>query len=197
MKQGEIIATGAVVTIILMFVMGAVGPHSWLMQKWNSTPGQQISQQAPATGTSVVGGPSLSAAKIDQILSLAGSPAAGTGQTFYDDSVKYNIDDADALGFFHHESSFGTAGEAVKTHSIGNIKCTAGYSCIDGFRAYGSWSAGIDDWYKLISGPVYVGGGLNTVAQITQKYAPVSDGGDPPSYTAAVESDVQSWRAAA
>jgi len=181
--------------IVLTLVMGAVGPHSWLMKKWNETPG--YSQQAPATGTSVVGGPSLSAAKIDTILSNAGSPAAGTGSAFVLDSAQYNIDDAVALAFFKHESSFGTIGAATATHSIGNIVCTSGYSCIGRFRAYASWSAGIDDWFRLISGPAYVSGGLTTLGQILPKYAPASDNNSPDSYIAAVQADVQSWRATA
>jgi soluble lytic murein transglycosylase-like protein len=49
-KSPSIIAIGAVVAIILLLVMGAVGPNSWLMKKWNETPGQQTSQQAPASG---------------------------------------------------------------------------------------------------------------------------------------------------
>src|SRR5437660_184666 len=65
-----------------------------------------------ATGNSIVGGPSLSAAKIDAILSSAGSPAAGTGNVFTLDSAQYNIDDAYALAFFHHESTYGLYGAA-------------------------------------------------------------------------------------
>jgi hypothetical protein len=150
--------------------------------------------QPPAAGSSVVGGPSLSASKIDSILSSAGSPAAGTGSTFTLDSAQYNIDDAVALAFFHHESSYGEAGMASQTHSIGNIVCTPGYSCIGRFRSYATWSDGIDDWYKLVSGPAYAGGGLVTIPQIIPKYAPNSDNNDESAYIAAVQSDVQSWR---
>jgi len=148
-----------------------------------------------AAGNSIIGGPSLSAAKIDSILSSAGSPAAGTGATFVYDSAQYDIDDAIALAFMHHESSYGTSGIAVQTHSLGNIRCTDGYSCIGGFRAYGSWQDGITDWYKLMASPVYVGGGLTTLSQIIPKYAPASEN-DPSAYIAAVESDVSTWRAA-
>jgi hypothetical protein len=177
--------------IVLFVVMGAVGPHSWLMGKWNETPGQQ--SQAPASGSSVVGGPSLTAQQINTILTNAGSPAAGSGSTFYQDSITYNIDDAVALSFFHHESTYGLYGAATQTHSIGNINCTDGYNCIGRFRAYGSWSAGIDDWYQLIK-TVYVGQGLSTVEAIIPHYAPNSDGNSESGYIAAVESDVSSWR---
>jgi Mannosyl-glycoprotein endo-beta-N-acetylglucosaminidase len=179
--------------IVLFVVMGAVGPHSWLVQKWNEMPD---SSQSPAAGPSIVGGPSLSASKIDQILINAGSPAAGSGAEFVLDSAQYNIDDSVAMAFFHHESGFGTSGAAVQTHSIGNINCTAGYSCIGRFRSYPSWEAGIDDWYRLISGPAYAGSGLTTLAQIIPKYAPASDNNDESAYIAAVQSDVATWRSA-
>lgn len=198
-KSTGLLGIIAVAGIVLFIVMGAVGPHSWLVQKWNNTPGySQNSQnsQAPATGPSIVGGPSLSASKIDTILTNAGSPAAGSGAQFVLDSAQYNIDSAVALAFFHHESSYGTAGAATQTHSIGNINCTPGYSCIGRFRAYSSWDAGIDDWFKLISGPAYVGSGLTTLSQIIPKYAPASDGNSEASYIQSVQADVQSWRAA-
>ena len=147
-------------------------------------------------GDSVVGGPSLSAFKIDAILSDAGSPAAGTGSTFTLDSATYNIDDAVALAFFHHESSYGLYGAATQTHSIGNIICTPGYSCIGRFRSYATWAEGIDDWYKLIASSAYAGGGLTTLSQIIPKYAPASDGNSESAYISAVQSDVQTWRTA-
>src|SRR5437588_13066159 len=62
--------------------------------------------QPPSTGTSVIGGPSLSASFIDQVLTNAGSPAAGQGDVFYSNSVKYQIDDVYALAFYQHESTF-------------------------------------------------------------------------------------------
>lgn len=149
----------------------------------------------PATGSSIVGGPSLSAAKVDTILSNAGSPAAGTGQTFYTDSQQYSIDDATALAFFHHESTYGLYGAASETHSIGNIVCTAGYSCIGRFRAYGTWSQGIDDWFQLIKSVYVDSWHCSTVEAVIPHYAPNSDHNDEAGYIAAVESDVSTWRA--
>jgi len=192
LKTGELIATGAIVAIILIALMNVMGNPKMSGAISYLTNG---GSQPPATGSSVVGGPSLSAAKIDQILSNAGSPAAGSGQAFYSDSQQYSIDDAVALAFFHHESSYGTAGAAVQTHNIGNIVCTAGYSCIGRFRSYPSWQTGIDDWYRLISGPAYAGSGLTTIDQIIPKYAPAADHNSPSAYIAAVQSDVQAWRA--
>lgn len=153
------------------------------------------SAQLPAAGASVVGSPSLSAAQVDAILKRVNSPAYGTGQTFYNDSLQYGVDDAYALSFFHHESTYGLYGAAVQTHSIGNINCTSGYTCIGRFRAYSSWQAGIDDWYQLIKN-VYVDQGLKTVEAIIPHYAPNSDGNSESGYIAAIKGDVSSWRSA-
>jgi hypothetical protein len=153
--------------------------------------------QSPAAGTggsSVVGSPSLSAQRIDSILCNAGSPACGIGQTFYSDGVQYGIDPAYALAFFKHESSFGTAGMATQTHSIGNIVCTPGYDCIGRFRAYRSWADGVHDWFHLIKNLYIDKWDCTTVESIISHYAPSSDNNDESGYIANVESDVQSWR---
>jgi len=183
--------------------MTASGPGSRMGSGWQylttgSTTlqsGQPQAQAAPS-GPSIIGGPSLSASKIDTILTNAGSPAAGSGAEFVLDSAQYNIDDSVAMAFFKHESSFGLKGAAIDTHSIGNINCTPGYSCIGRFRSYSSWAAGIDDWYKLISGPAYAGSGLTTLSQIIPKYAPASDGNSESAYIQSVQADVANWRAA-
>ena len=193
MKQGELIGIAAVAAVVVLFAMSLAGPGTRIGNGWQYLTNGNQQGQAPATGPSIVGGPSLSAAKIDSILAAAGSPARGLGYEFTLDSATYDIDSAYALGFYHHESSFGTSGIAVQTHSLGNIRCSDGYSCIGGFRAYPSWQAGIDDWFKLISGPAYVGGGLTTLSQIIPKYAPASEN-DPSAYIAAVQSDVTNWR---
>jgi hypothetical protein len=196
MDIGKTIGVIAVAAIALGLIM-AVTDNPKMQSGINYlTNGSNRQSQIPASGPSIVGGPSLSASKIDTILSSAGSPAAGSGQEFVLGSATYDIDDAYALAWFHHESSYGTSGAAVQTHSIGNIICTAGYKCIGRFRAYSSWSEGIDDWYQLISGPYYVGQGLTTLDRIIPKYAPAGDGNDPQKYIAAVEGDVQTWRAA-
>src|SRR5689334_15162924 len=75
--------------------------------------GHTQSGNSSVAGFSVVGGPSLSASFINQVLSTANSPAAGTGQVFYAQSVSTGIDDAYALAFFQHESTFGKFGVAA------------------------------------------------------------------------------------
>ena len=188
---GGLVAIVVVAGIVLFLAMAVAGPGSRFGNAWNYLAG---SNQAPASGPSIVGGPSLTAQQIDTILSSADSPAQGMGATFYQDSLTYHIDDSAALAFFHHESSYGTAGIATQTLNMGNIICTPGYSCIGRFRAYPSWQAGIDDWYRLMSGPAYAGGGLTTLDQIIPKYAPASDGNSEASYISAVQSDINAWR---
>jgi hypothetical protein len=130
--------------------------------------------QIPVSGTSVLGGPSLSADFINRVLGSASSPAAGTGQALYDMSVESGIDDAYALAVFEKESSFGRYGAGFEDHALGNIVC-AGYSTCNGrFRWYPSWVAGYEDFYQLVS-QEYVARGFSTVEAITPVYAPSSE----------------------
>jgi Mannosyl-glycoprotein endo-beta-N-acetylglucosaminidase. len=158
---------------------------------------------SPASGTSVVGGPSLSAAFVNQVLTNAGSPAQGLGDTFYSMSQRYGIDDIYALAFYQHESSFGTAGEARFSLSIGNLRCVSqGYEdlgpwCAGGYTHFPSWQAGIEAWYRLIKN-VYVNQwGCSTVESIIPHYAPNADNNNEAAYIASVEQSVDTWRQAA
>jgi hypothetical protein len=128
----------------------------------------------PGSETSVLGGPSISADLINQVLSVAGSPAAGTGQSLYDLSRESGIDDAYALAVFEKESSFGTSGAGFENHALGNIVCAGYPTCNGRFRAYASWQDGYQDFYRLIS-QEYVARGLSTVEAITPVYAPSSE----------------------
>ena len=142
----------------------------------------------------VVGSPTLHADFIDTVLEHYHSPAAGKGKVLYDDGVKYNIDPAFALAFFMQESTFGTQGIAKVTHSLGNIRSTAGHPNYGGYRLYSSWEEGFDDWYKLINN-LYVGQwGLSTVDQIIPVYAPTADNNDESAYIQNVKNAVDTWR---
>jgi hypothetical protein len=134
----------------------------------------QSHELPPVSGTSVLGSPSLSVDFINQILALAGSPAAGTGQALYDLSRESGIDDAYALAVFEKESSFGKYGAAFENHALGNIVCAGYPTCNGRFRSYSSWSAGYADFYRLIT-TEYVARGLSTVETITPVYAPSSE----------------------
>jgi hypothetical protein len=139
-----------------------------------ATPGPVLAGPASASGVSVVGGPSLSADVVNRVLAGAGSPAQGTGQALYDLSVTYQIDDAYALATFQKESSFGRAGVARETHSLGNIICAGYPTCLGRFRSYRTWEEAYTDFYRLIARE-YVASGLTTVETIIPKYAPSSE----------------------
>jgi hypothetical protein len=139
----------------------------------------------------VTGQPTITASLIDQVLCSAGSPACHTGEALYEQGVQYHIDPVYALAFFQEESFFGRLGVARFTHSLGNIRCTSGYDCRDGYRTYARWSAGYEDWYRLIS--YYVDTlHLRTVEQIIPTYAPSSEN-DVAAYITAVEHAVDAW----
>jgi hypothetical protein len=137
--------------------------------------------------------PSISAAQIEAILADYGSPAAGLGSGLYDLGVQYGIDPAYALGFFVVESATGTRGVARRTHSLGNIRCTPGYACQAGYRAYPTWADGARDWFALIRSLYLDSWGLRTPSAILPRYAPPGDGNDPAAYAASVTALVDGW----
>ena len=142
--------------------------------------------------SSVIGGPSLAAVFIDRVLTAYGSPAVGLGRALVADSQQFHIDDVYALAFFLHESSFGTAGVARFTRSLGNIICSGYATCFQGFRSYASWQVGAWDWFRLLASE-YLPRGLSTVQAIVPVYAPASDGNNPASYIAAVLQAAAVW----
>lgn len=142
----------------------------------------------------VVRPPSLSAIFVNRVLAAAHSPATGSGEAFYQFSVQYQIDDAFTLAVFEHESTFGKTGVASLTHSIGNIRCSTGYRCLDGFRWYPTWTDGLRDFYQLLRNLYVNQWHLLTVEQIIPITAPASDGNDPPGYIHDVQTSMNTWR---
>jgi len=155
------------------------------------------------TAFAVQGSPSVSASFINKVLCApvptdtpAVSPACGTGQAMFDLGVKAGIDPVYALAFFWHESTFGRYGVAASNLGMGNIICTPGYQCKQGFRAYGSWEEGYADWYKLITAYVHgqiAGCPCTTVPQIVPIYAPPSEN-DTQGYIHKITQMVTAWR---
>src|ERR1700686_752058 len=118
----------------------------------------------------VQGPPTITAAFIDQVLAHAGSPASGTGAAPFSPGVQYGIDPVYALAFFHHESPYGTTGEATVTRSLGNERCIADRPCIDqkagGYALMHNWLDGYDHWFSLIVNLYIKQWHLTTVEQI-------------------------------
>lgn len=167
-----------------------------------STSPSQTSRTTFPLSYRVQGSPTITVAFINRVLAFYHSPAVSTEQALYTEGRQYGIDPVYALAFFLHESRFGTTGVARVTRSLGNIRCSVGYTCIDGYRAYSHWEDSYLDWYQLIlSGYVQgavtiplVGHTCATVNQIIPVYAPSSDGNDVMGYIRAVEQAVETWR---
>jgi hypothetical protein len=145
--------------------------------------------------TAITGKPTISAAFIDQTLCAAKSPACHTGQALYSYGVKYGIDPAYALAFFQHESQYGKYGIAATNRDLGNIRCSAGYTCLNGFRCYQTWQSSYEDWYQLIR--YYIDSlHKSTIRAILYTYAPPVENSTE-GYINAVCSAVNTWRARA
>ncbi len=144
---------------------------------------------------SVLGKPSISVNFINQVLASYHSPASGKGQTLYDLGMKYGIDPAFALAFFMHESTFGTAGEARVSLSLGNLRCIPNYLCRDGYAWFSSWESGFEAWYRLIRNLYVAQWGLTTVEQIIPRYAPTADNNNEAAYIASLKHSLDTWHA--
>ncbi len=155
---------------------------------------------------SIAGPPTISAGRIDAILTAYDSPAAGLGQYIYGTGVKSGIDPVYVLAIFLHESMMGTTGEAHKTMSPGNERCIPDRPCVDqqlgGYAQMESWQGGFAYLYTLLYAG-YLKGGISskcpcvTVSQIVPLFAPSADGNDEHAYIQAWEHAVQAWRAGA
>jgi len=153
---------------------------------------QHFVASSNASTMTVASSPTITAHFIDIVLCTAHSPACGTGQSLYNDGVQFGIDPVFALAFFKHESSYGKYGIAHDNLGLGNIRCSDGYQCKHGFRAYLSWQAGYLDWFQLIR--YYVDTWhKSTVDAIVPTYAPSTEN-DTQGYISAIETAVQEWR---
>jgi hypothetical protein len=128
----------------------------------------------------VKGTPTMSIDQINALLEAKGSDAKGTGQTFYDESVKTGIDDVFAMAFFNMESNYATNPKATiarETKSMGHISsggCPGGPT-VGNFCKYATWDDGIRAWYNLIlKDPNYFTAGRYTLGAVVCRYAPSS-----------------------
>ena len=159
-----------------------------------------VARVVPTGESSVLGPPTITADRINEILRLYGSPAQGTGQAWIDAGLAYGIDPVYALAFFMHESGMGTnpmwAGikaDGSTTHNVGNIICAGYANCYGRFRDYPDWESGIRDWFRLIAVEYVEGRGVYTVDSILPVYAPAFEN-DVPVYVASVKAYVAQWQ---
>lgn len=195
------------VLAVLLFLAYLCWP--WIATHWSSFLPATMTSHVTTTqflpdntsAESIVGPPTLPAAYIDRKLAEEHSPAQGLGSTLYQLSNQYHIDDAYIVALFHHESDYGKKGVVLtrNTHSLGNIKCTSGYVCAEGFRSYQTWIDGAKDLYALLYHG-YVKGQASkqcpckTASQILAIYAPQGDGNDVTTYIKSVLQDVSTYR---
>lgn len=151
-----------------------------------------------AGGYNPIGPVSITRATFRSFLSEMGSPALPEADTMYQACVEEGCDPSLLLAFFEHESSGGKAGVAANTHSIGNIRCTQGYTCFTtsgngSFRSYPTWTAGVRDWAKLLQ--FYKNDWKRvTLEEIIPKYAPQADNNNEAAYIASVKKRVDNLR---
>ncbi|NWJ96148.1 MAG: M23 family metallopeptidase [Chloroflexi bacterium] len=149
-------------------------------------------------GYNPLGPVSISRATFKQFLQELNSPALPEADRMYQICVEGGCDPALALAFFEHESNGGNQGVAALTKSIGNIRCTEGYSCYTtegngSFRQYATWSEGLRDWVDLLK--VYKDDLKRvTLEDIIPKYAPQADNNDETLYIATVKKRVDDLR---
>lgn len=154
-----------------------------------------------ADGYSILGKPTVTVAFINHILTHYHSPAAGKGQVFYDEGVKYGIDPVYALAFFMRDSILGNVGLARATHSLGPLptsatatEATCACQDVHGYRSYATWDASIADWFRYMHDTYVKQLGLTTVSQIVSLYVPMHSSLAIQLAVKEIEGRVDTWR---
>lgn len=146
--------------------------------------------------------PSVSKAFYVHLFCDAG-PACIDAPLMYDILVAAGIDPVVEAAQAKHETSLGTDGigrsnyknlHGVQCHSsdgrIADSKVSWGNGCAG---IYATYADSVKTWANVIN-KEYVALGLNTPALAVSKYAPVSDGNDPPGYIMDMEHSIDEWR---
>lgn len=140
--------------------------------------------------------PRISAAQFARVLDRAKSPAAADAQALYRIPLGRGLDPAVALAFFGHESTYGTAGVAVRSRNWGNVRRgPRALYVAGGFAYYRNWQDSLADWSDLIADTYIVRLRLTTVSAILARYAPSDDGNAPARYAKIVNALIAQWQA--
>lgn len=140
----------------------------------------------------------VSAEDVERILDERGSPLAGQGlgEFVVQMEKKYGVPAAQFLAQATMESGLGKEGYTQgEHHNIGNLRPGSSWEgpTVSGgsgtFRSYGSWKEGIEDYFKLLSGPIYKDKSLKD--QIFT-YAPPSEN-DSSHYYDSVTKLIEQW----
>lgn len=140
----------------------------------------------------------LTPEKIEKILADRGSPLAGKniGEFIVQMEAKYGVPAAQFMAQATMESGLGKEGYTQgEHHNIGNLRPGSSWDgpTVSGssgsFRSYGSWEEGIEDYFKLLSGPLYSGKSLQE--QIYTYAPPVEN--DSSHYLDTVKQLISGW----
>jgi hypothetical protein len=150
--------------------------------------------------------PRISAAKFEEVLKTAKSPAATEAREIYRVIVENGTDPAFMLAVFFHESRFATDPKSMvvlhSTKNWGNTRSSrVGVKTIapterGNFVSYGTWAQGADDaTYRLIDPEFeYARAGATTIGEIIPIWAPKGDfNNDPDGYINTVISLMNQW----
>jgi hypothetical protein len=144
-----------------------------------------------------------------QVLQRVKSPAAIAAGGCYDAIARRGADPATGLGFYQHESTYGTKGRARRTHGWGNQKIGSGWALREGYAddvdekgflvfrprpgevEGGEWIRSAECWAVLVMDKYSV----KEIEQITPFYAPAGppDFNQPTRYASAVIEAVTEW----
>jgi hypothetical protein len=120
----------------------------------------------------VAGAASVDTAVVDATLHREGSPLAGLGAVIIAKGRRWGIDPVFLVAFV----TYFDAGAPLPTaaHNVGHIRAVGTQRAIDGYRAFPTWQAGIDAWYRLIAAVYVRRWELTTLDRIVPVYAPGS-----------------------
>jgi hypothetical protein len=194
-------------------------PRAFFMQLWGGfssvvTPKTSFAHQPGNSDPyNLLGKPHIGIAQLNAILAAYGSPLAGQGQFIYEEGQKFGINSDVAMGFWLHDSTLMTQGEATKTLNPGNIRCgIPEHTCVDmylgGYSQMNSPDDGVTQWYQLIESG-YVKGGVDvvnsdggnctplhpctTLDEVLKVYAPSADHNNVAAYVNAVKGAEEQW----
>jgi hypothetical protein len=135
----------------------------------------------------IAGKPTTTVTAINALLERHHSPVSGQGQMIYDKSIKYHLDPAVIMGFFGHESTFGTQGMAVESKSAGNLRCIREARCERGYAFFNTWEEGFEAMCRLLASDLYVKDSRIIPETIIPRYAPSADNNNEQGYIQALK----------
>ena len=84
----------------------------------------------------------------------------------------YNINAGILFSFTMYETGWGSSSQFLNLNNTGGMECMSGYACVGRWAKFDSIEDSIERKARLLSGHMYVQGGLTTLWQIINRYAP-------------------------